>query len=529
MVAIVRAESRPLSTGMWSVALVWLLLVVAAQSFFFWLPLPYDQTVDQDTILAYNGLLLNSGLPQEYFDHTGYGFFLLIWPWFWLLHAVGLLPVASLEAIPADSGGFQVAWEQIIADGRALTALIMAVFAVSFALLTARLFANRLIGFLGGLAVATAAGTISQIGIIRTEPLSALMAALAVLFVAVAAQGRWRAGRFLLLGAAAFAGVVAVLAKVFGFLPLLALPLLALAFGAPYASDPEGIARRRAVVLVIAAIVVAIPAGALVWTGLTHVDEAKFAYKPLGFGPLAYYQALFAIWILAGVAAYAALWRVPLLDSISAVAAVVIGTGLGLTMLFIRYDLQNVIAATHPLEHLFVFSTWTDPSLNEQSSVLGTHIFSKLAGELWSVLSMRVVEPVSDNAFLLDWFVVLSLPFALRDRDRKWAAQAALLLAISIAMQATFLLRYENKTYHIYSDAFTILAAMVVVARFRSILANWFGVAAVTAGAAAFAVWGVAAGAALSDQPAASRANLCKARDNYLAQLTILPFCEEDL
>jgi hypothetical protein len=40
--------------------------------------LPYWRNADQDLVLAYHGLLLNDGLPQEYFDHPGYLYFLVI-------------------------------------------------------------------------------------------------------------------------------------------------------------------------------------------------------------------------------------------------------------------------------------------------------------------------------------------------------------------------------------------------------------------------------------------------------------------
>ncbi len=47
------------STPLWILSLLWLALLVALQSVLFWLNLPYDQTPDQDIVLAYNALVMN--------------------------------------------------------------------------------------------------------------------------------------------------------------------------------------------------------------------------------------------------------------------------------------------------------------------------------------------------------------------------------------------------------------------------------------------------------------------------------------
>src|SRR5262244_1673616 len=48
--------------------------------------MPYWKIADQDLPLAYNGLLLNDGRAQEYFDHTGYLYDLLLAAWYRVLH-----------------------------------------------------------------------------------------------------------------------------------------------------------------------------------------------------------------------------------------------------------------------------------------------------------------------------------------------------------------------------------------------------------------------------------------------------------
>ncbi len=520
------------STPLWILSLLWLALLVALQSVLFWLNLPYDQTPDQDIVLAYNALVMNSGQPQEYFDHTGYTYFLLLAPWFKLLHATGFLSLDSLTALPptADPAAFEIAWQQIVEAGRLLSMVIAAAFTVLFALLTARLFDDRRIGFIAGLAFATSLGVISQIGLLRTELLSSFFVVAATLLAAMAAAGKWTSVRFLLLGLAAFVGVLAVLAKVFALLPVAAVPLIAVAFGTTACTPEETkqVRRRRAVIVIAVAILTGIPAAMIVITGLTQADAAAYSYQPFAGGPLAFYQGIFALWILACVGAYAVIWKVPLEDALSAVGALVIGTSLGLAVLLIQYDLKNVVAATHPVEHMFVFATWSNPALGEQSTVLGGALFGRIAEGAWSLITTRVTNPTRDNLFWIELFVVASILVGVWAPGRRWIVQAGLLLSVSWAMQSVFLLRYDQRAYHIYSDPFTIMATAVAVARFRTLLLGRFGSVAVIGGLLVYAYWAVSAEAFWSSRSPRNPAEVCQTHHRYLKQIEPFPFCPED-
>jgi len=523
-------DRRAIPTTIWILALVALAGLIAAQSYIFWLRLPYDHMPDQDIVLAYNALVMNAGLPQEYFDHTGYAYFLLLAPWFRLLHTLRLLSVDALTALPPVAAGaaFQMAWQQIIESGRLLsTALAMATVVV-FAAMTARLLDNRWIGALAGLALATSAGTLSQIGLLRTEPLSAFLLVIAVLAVATASSGRWVAGRFILLGLAAFAGVLAVLAKVFAFLPVTALPAIGLAFGARAATpaEAETTRTRRAVILTILAISAAAPATALAVAGFAEVNASLYRYHALAGGPFAVYQGWFALWVLLCVIAYARIWRVPGADTVSAIAAITIGTSLGILTLAVRYNLQNVIAATHPIEHMFVFATWTDPSLGKHSTVLGGGLFLKLGVGAWKTIATRFAHPLGDNVFLFDLVVAGALLVGVWAPNRRWALQAGLLWLISLAMQVVFLLRYDHKTYHVYSDPFTILAAAVVLHRFRAVILTRAAGIATAFAFVVFVGWGFRAEHQWSRVARVGTAGFCLAHDHYLKRLDPFPFCK---
>ena len=521
------------SNGLWLLALAWLVAFVFFQSGLFWLHLPYDQVPDQDLFLAYNALIMNAGLPQEYFDHTGYAYFLLLGPWFELLHAVGALPVATLTTLPhaADHAASEVAWQQIIEAGRLFTAVIVATFSVVLAILTGRLVGDRRIGFVSGFALAASAGTIDQIGIMRTEPLSSLLAVTAIVLVALAGKSERPGGRLLLIGGAAFLAVLAVLTKVQAFILLASLPVVAIAFGRPQngaAETPAG-RRRRAIVLAIAAIVLAIPAAWLVVTGFANVGVALHHLRPVAGGLFAYYQGWFALYVLVCVAIYAALWKVPPEDAVAAVAALTIGTSLGLLVLLIRYNLQNVIVVTHPIEQMFVFSVSLDPTLGKQSTVLGGLFLAKLGAGAWFVISSLLSTPLGDNVYLLEAFVVVSLIIGSWMPNRRWVVQAGLLLFISLALQSVFYFRYYDATYHVYSDPLTIIATAIVLARFRSHLLSGLGALAVLCGLSAFVLWGLYTERAWSSSLPRDPTGACRGHDAYFKRLDPFPFCPDGL
>ena len=98
----------------------------------FWFP--YWRVADMDFWVVYNAFLLNTPLPQEYFDHPGYLSILLLSYWLRAMHAVGFVHVQSLSGIPAvsDTAGFADAWTRATQAGRVLSLIFMLAYVVAF-------------------------------------------------------------------------------------------------------------------------------------------------------------------------------------------------------------------------------------------------------------------------------------------------------------------------------------------------------------------------------------------------------------
>ncbi|WP_207455662.1 glycosyltransferase family 39 protein [Azospirillum sp. SYSU D00513] len=444
------------------------------------LRLPYWWNADQDLVLAYHGLLLNEGLPQEYFDHPGYTYFLVIAGWYRLLHGLGLLPVHTLSALPplADTAAYDLAWQQLVEAGRVLSMLLCAAWVVAVATLVRHLLDDRRIGFLAGLALAFAVGVASQARQMRTDLLSAAFAALALLLVLVALRKRPGAVPLLLFAGAGASASLAMISKVQAIFPLMALPVLALAFGRRPVDGASwtrgGGAWLRAGAAAALAALALVPAAGLILEGIAAAGHSLFPYAKVGGGLSGLYQGVIAGWAALGVLVYAAVWRVPAAYAASVLAAVAGGLGLGLLVLTLRWHEQNAIAVANPIEHMYVFSSWRHAAtLGAEQQVLNESLLMVLLNGLWRTFAIRTIVLHPDNipqTLILEWFAIAAAAVAWRRGDRATALRVGLLLLTAWGLETLFALRGFKRAYHVYTDPLVVLAAALALARFPALL-----------------------------------------------------------
>jgi hypothetical protein len=443
-------------------------MAVSLLLFGFWMP--YWRIADQDLPLAYQGLLLNDGRAQEYFDHTGYLYHLVLAAWYCLLHWAGILPVHALSELPpaSDVAGFDRAWQQLVEAGRALSLILGVAFVSVYATLVRRLIGDWRIAVMAAVALAYSGGIAMHIRIMRTELLSAGLVTSALLLVLVAA----RAGsvrRHLLIAAAGLCASLAVVTKVQALLPALAIPVIVLAFGeVPRApadrTDASGAAGRWLTAAVAAALAAAVayPAAALLWQGMA----GGTVYRPLGGGLSGVYQWLVVLWVAGAMAAYARAWRVPAAEALTAMAALAFGIGLGLLSLDIRYHPQNVIAVANPIEHMFAYAASGASVLVHEPQMLTGAFAVELAKGFVRALAMHsfVFSTSARPTLLLEWFAIGGAIALWRRGERRLPLQAALLIVIAWALDAVFSLRSLQTPYFAYTDPLLILAAALELA-----------------------------------------------------------------
>jgi hypothetical protein len=452
----------------WKTSLGAIALGMALSLFLFGFRMPYWRIADQDVTLAYNGLLLNDGRPQEYFDHTGYLYHLLLAAWYNLMHWLGLLPVHALSELPpaSDVAGFDRAWQQLVEAGRVLSLILGIAFVWVYGILVRRLIGDWRIAFMAAFALAWSGGVAMLTRIMRTELLSAALVTCALLLVLVAARsGAVR--RSVYIGLAGLCASLAIITKVQALLPALAIPVIALAFEPVVPSDEReepGAARPWivAAVAIAAAVALALPAFALLRQGL--VGSAN--YRPIGGGLSGVYQWLIALWVAGAMVAYAVAYRASVTGTVAAMAALVVGIELGLLSLDIRYHVLNVIATANPVEHMFESAALATPTLTGTPQMLTDAFASALSKGIVQSLALHsfIFSTSARPTLLLEWFAIIGAIVLWRRGERRLPIQVALLIVSAWGLDAMFSLRSLQTQYFAYTDPLLIVAAALVLA-----------------------------------------------------------------
>ncbi|MGE3865464.1 MAG: hypothetical protein AB7G04_00980, partial [Hyphomonadaceae bacterium] len=304
--------------------LIGLCLSVFAVGYFY----VYWRRADLDIVLVYQGLRFNEGLPQTFYDHTGYLYYLLLGWWYGLLHAVGLLPVDTVSALPpaADRAAYDATWTALVRAGRVFSLLCACAYVGAFAWLVRQAFRDGKAAAFAAFALACAVAT--QARVLRTEMISGAFVAFALILTLLAIQAPRALRRAGLMALAGGCAALAMEMKVQAVIPLLAVPAVALSVGRRSESGREPTGWPLAAGLAVAGAAAAYAAWALVFQHAFSRDAAG-VYPPIANLPDGLYQAMLLAWPLIAIAVYAAVWRTQASDALAAAGALTLGAGVG--------------------------------------------------------------------------------------------------------------------------------------------------------------------------------------------------------
>jgi hypothetical protein len=436
----------------------------------FWYP--YWRIADMDFWIVYNAFLLNTPLPQEFFDHPGYLTILLLSSWLRALHALGIVNVVSLNALPAvtDTAAYAQAWTAATRAGRVLSLLYALGFVVSFAYLLRAFIRDWRVAAFGAFLLAFSGGMAMEMRIMRTELLSAAFfdCALLMLFICANRGSRW--WRPLAIGCASLLITLAMLNKIQFLFLLFALPILTLPFGERDTADGFWRTPRRAWPMLGAvaavAVIAAVFAKDILVTGFLWQGPIALSMPVLAFGAQIYWP-VFALWIAIGMTAFAVLWRVPIPESLAAMAAIVAGCCIGLLTLDIRYDTTTVVVVFHPLEAMFRWALASMPQLGEGHAFLSIEKLEFLLEAIVGVIARRtfVLSSSPRPTLFLEWFVIAATIVAIRRREWRLVLQVGVLMLADWGIDTLNMARGLKQEYFLLTDPLAIIAAALLVAR----------------------------------------------------------------
>jgi len=462
------------------------LLIIALgmlASFFvagFWYP--YWRIADMDFWVVYNAFLLNTPLPQEFFDHPGYLTILSLAEWLRALHGLGIVKVISLPAVPpvADRAAFDQAWLAATQAGRVLSLIYALGFVAAFAFLMRGWLRDWRVAAMAAFLLAFSGGLSMEMRIIRTELLSAAFFTCALLLLLIAAKQGERSWRPAAVGLASLLMTLAMLNKVQALFLICALPILLLSFG-PEETQPPAFwsGSRRALpallVIVAATLLAAYLASDILIFGLTTTHTEGFVLPVLRIGAQAYWSMI-AVWLALGMIVYAIVWRVTPMETLAAGFAAVVGCMIGLLALYIRYHPNNVVVVFHPLEQLFRWGAAATPELSENAFGITAKRLKFLLDAVLDVIARRTFVLASSPrpTIFLEWFVIAATVIAIRRRDWLLVAQVAALMLTVWGIDTLGMARGLKQEYFILTDPLVVIAAALLIVKLADLQRHRF-------------------------------------------------------
>ncbi|WP_315832374.1 hypothetical protein [Bradyrhizobium prioriisuperbiae] len=437
----------------------------------------YWRNADMDFMVVYNAFLLNDGKPQHFFDHPAYLTILSVKAAFQLLHALGLLDAYTLSAIPSanDPAAFEAAMTHAVRAGRLVAWLTATGCLLIFAALMRRIVRDWRVAMLATFAFAFSGGIAVHVRILRSEMISAgcLVIALLLLIVVGRRASQWRPLWLAMAGALCVLGLEN---KVNAVLLIAALPVALLPFGGPDSASTEFWRRSGGWGLALAFAVAAVASISAAWpiiaAGLDPTAVQAAGLTAL-FGRPGTYQALLLLWIVAGMIAFATVWRISPAETLAAICAAFAGAALALLALKLSYNINNVIAVFNPLEKAM---TYADPATARAAD-------GGLTGALWLLLDgvrlalarwTFVLHSSARPTIFLTWLIIPGLVVAWRRGERQATIQAAILLLIALGIDAIGIRRNLKTEYFIFTDPLIILAGAVLLDRMTDLgLRRW--------------------------------------------------------
>ena len=432
----------------------------------FWYP--YWRIADMDFWMVYNAFLLNVPLPQEYFDHPGYLSILLLSYWLRALHALGIVNVVSLSALPplSDAAAFTQAWTGATRAGRVLSLIYGMGFAVAFAYLLRALVRDWRIAAFGAFLLAFSGGMAMELRIMRTELLAAACFTSALLMLLIVAQRGERWWRPAVIGCASLLITLAMLNKIQFLFAICTLPFLLLPFGTRempqrgFWHDPRRAWPALGAIVAVTAISVWL-AKDILHTGFLGHGEISAPMSTLKIGA-AIYWPLIALWIALGMTAFAIHWRVTVVETLAAGFAALAGCMIGLLAIYIHYHPNDVLVVFHPLEYMLTWASASEPQLASGAAARLTFLVQAIGG----VIARRtfVLSTSPRPTIFLEWFVIAATIVAIRRRKWRLVLQVGVLMLADWGIDTLSMARGLKQEYFLLTDPFAIIAAAWLVA-----------------------------------------------------------------
>jgi len=417
---------------------------------------------DQDFILIYNALRMNDGLPQTYFDHTGYTYFLILSQWFEALNLFNIIPLSKISQLP-ELEQFEPMWAKLVYAGRSLSILLSILASILFYFILKMVIKNQNLAAIFAILFAISPGLVRQSLIMRTELPSFVFFIIALFFTLRAGRSKiWREFFFVFL--AAFFATMATMAKMQIIPIILSLPLVGLLINVrmtrfyppAHLTYPLPIVSSTCLIL----IAISIPSFVMIWT---QTFPALPEIKSVSHSG---YQFLILLYFIITTAFYILLDKRSVREFTLAISFIACGMAIAFYSNFFSHNIINTEKLVNFIDNMSLFARQS--LITAPSSVPEFNLFATLFLEFKDALittiykNFLVFDIFSLPYTLMYWGSALAMSYFFVHQKWRLFLVIGLFISISIGMEAFSGFRSYLEHYRIYYEIWILLASAII-------------------------------------------------------------------
>jgi len=409
---------------------------------------PFTASGDADANYISQALRFNAGVPQTYFDHTGYLLILALSLWIKISRFIGLVPVDDILSLVESQEPFGQSFAPLVYSARIFSLIFALIFVSCFVGGVYILTKRKRLSLLAGLSLASTQGVAIQTILVRPELLSALFFMLAILSLLFFCRQNSLTLRLVSAFLGALFSYAAIMTKIQIIPGILMLPLIVFIWEKRDDEFPQlQISWRKLIIF-----------SAFVFIFISKFILIVFHYLFQGIKILNLLIVVYFVLLLIAFHIYSVKsWK----STYLIILAAILGVAVAFYFNYFHFDIRNT-------DKIVFFYEWSQQYMSGGQAV---NPYASLVANLKQTVLDKVFfgEGFLENSFDLIYLIAIgsSIYLAFQGNIRSFF-QAGSLIVLALMLETIFKLRYSSSAYSIYTDFLILMSIIIAWLRLQS-------------------------------------------------------------